>query len=366
MMTKKIVSFQAAYNLEKKHFSRDVWQIWKTISDLKWYLSEVWVLKKPWQSNFDIEWQKWIWFWNKFIMYLNLFLKSITIDLIQFYHIDRKAFLWTLLYRIFNWRGHIYIKMDTVCFIEDIDFRVVFWNQNKVLLSLFLFLVSSIGFEDDRLYAFFLENFPKFRDKYLMTTNAIVPEDIYIWNLRKTNSISMIWRFWSVQKNNELLLDALEANDVSFLKWWKIYLMWTYTDVFLQKLDSLLKKKPQLIACFVKKWFIVDKNELYKIVSSSKIFLHTANFECDTNIQYDAMFCWCYMVSTDVWNMKQNYLSEYSLFYWIKDSNALFCALKSWLKNAVTLENKDYLAIQSVCLKKFVRNKSLAPLLAKI
>jgi len=359
---KKIITLHPVYNLERWYFNRDVWQIWYIFRKKRWYDAEVWCLKNKWQENFEIKWQQWRWFENIFKLYFTLFKESKNIDLLHMYHIWRFSLIWAIIYKLRNQKWKIYIKMDTPLIIENIDNRHQLKKIPKFIMILFLKLIDYIWFEDKKLQKFMKDLYPKYRDKFILTTSWAVNIPKFIWNIEKENIISLCGRFWSEQKNNELLLDVLERYNISFIVWYKIQLIWSLTDDFLKKIDDLLIKKPMLKEIIVQVWFLDKKEELYHFLSRTKIFLHTANYEWDPNVQYDSMFCGCYMISTDVANIKQNYPKKYSIFYDIKYEVWLYNSLKQWIEINNTLQAQDYINIQNYCLENFTREESLQEL----
>jgi glycosyltransferase involved in cell wall biosynthesis len=209
------------------------------------------------------------------------------------------------------------------------------------------------------------EKFHKHKNKFLYLPSWTIHIKKYVWNIKKKNIISLCGRFWAKEKNYELLIHILKKYDVSFLKNWKIYLIWEQTQSFEDKLKQLLKTKPELKQIIKSKGFIWEKEKLYSLLSKSKIFIHTANSEWEPNIQFDAMFCWCYMLSTDVGTIKMNYPKKFSTFTKINDEKKLFDKLKKTIPLTNTLKNKDFLEIQNHCIKNFTWEKSLKILLNK-
>lgn len=318
---------------------------------------EIRCLKKKWQENFEIKGQIWIgaskrWLWKKLLG------EAKSIDLLHLYHIWYRTFFYAIIYKLKNPHGKVYVKLDA--WIHTLkQFQYIFRIFNKPILS----LSNIVWYEDKRIWNRLKKTYPKYKDRIIKTTNGIDPIEKYIWNIEKQNIIILCWRFGSIQKNNELLIKMLQNNDTSFLDWWKFLLIWSYTDQFLKQLEELFIKKPKLRDIFQLPWFIQDIDEKYKLFCFAKIFLHTANFEWDPNIQYDAMFWWCFLISTDVANIPQNYPPQYSLFYKINDEEWLLKQLKKWVQKVNRFSTRDYINIQDYCLQHFTYEKVLSPVI---
>lgn len=363
---KKIVTFQVLDNiLEKWVFNRDVWQIWYTVKMEKWYESEVWCLKTKDQTDFVIKWQKWYWSINKITLYFKLLIGAKNINILHLYHIIKPSFIASIIYKLLNPKWIIYVKMDTPLFSWKIDHRIEALKINKIILNIFFKIVNYIWFEDIILLNFFKKKFPKYKNKFILTTSWAIKIDKFINNIPKEKSIVLCWTFWRRVKNNELLLKTLKNYNTTFLKDWQFILIWNYTNNFLKKYKELLHKKPELNNRIIFKWYINEKSKVYQEISKSKIFLHTSNSEWDPNIQYDSMFCGCYIISTDVGNIKQNYPSQYSIFYENNEKD-LYNSLYKLVKKTDSLKQKDYLNIQKYCLDNFTWEKSLKNILNKI
>lgn len=352
----KIVTIHPVYALDKKFYWWNL-MVFNKVIECDY---EFWCLKWKLQRDFEIEWQKRFWS-TKFWLCVKLRKEAKSIKLLHSYHIRHRSLIYGFIFKIRNPKGVYYIKLDL-------------WRQNingiKYIFRPFILpiilLSDYIWYEDNRVWNRLTERYPKHINKIIRTTNAIQPVDKYIWNLCKEDVILLCGRFGSKQKNNELLISMLINNDIDFLRWRTFKLLWTYTDEFLLKLTTLFELKPNLKEQFILPWFITNTIEKYKYFSTAKIFLHTANFEWDPNIQYDAMFWWCFMISTDIANISQNYPKKSSLFYKIKDELGLLKQLKKWIDITNKLKEKDYINIQNHCLHNFTWEKMLYPIIKKL
>lgn len=351
------------WHLNKKFFNKDIIQIWRTFISEKNYDSEFWTIEKKWNKNFSYKNQQRLWFKNFLAICKHLINDWKNINVLHLYHIWRYPFILWLIYKIINKNWLIYLKTDLA--YKNINWKKVL-SLNKYLLKTFFSIFTYIWIEDKFLLKEFTKKLPDYKNKFFFLPSWAVYNENYDWKLDKKNIISLCWRFWDDIKNYELMIKALEENEIHFLKNWKIYFIWDSTSSFRKKIKELLIKKPELENIIKIVWFIQEKDELYKYLSISKIFIHTAKSEWEPNVQFDAMFCWCYMISSDVWTIKMNYPKKYSDFYESNNSKKLFEKLKNVIENIDNLKNEDFLKIQKKCINNYIWKKSLSSLLDQI
>lgn len=257
----------------------------------------------------------------------------------------------------------IFVKTDSPLLEYGVDKRDKVKRIPRIIWNRFFSQIDLIWFEDKILLQHYQDTFPKYKEKFILTLSSTYAEEEYINNLKKENIILMVGRFWAKQKNYEIFLELLRDYDISDLDWWKVYLCGGMTDEFKAELDSLYEVKPKYKGIIEYLWFLQGKKELYKLLSKAKIFLHTARWEWDPNIQYEAMFCGCIMCSTDVANIPQNYPHPYGIFHTIDNVESLKDALHKAVTKSKEMEDKKYNEIQSYFLENLTREKNLQPII---
>jgi hypothetical protein len=352
------------WHMDKKFYWKDIIQIWLTFKKVKWFSTEFWSLDKK-NKWFMYNWIQWVWFKNTIYLVLNIIRNSRKIDLLHLYWIKRDTLLLMIIYKIFNKKWKIYIKADTALYKNNQDNRKILNKIPSKLFNIFINKVDYLWLENIELLTYFKNKFPKNKNKFLFLPCWAVNIKEYHNITKKNNIISLCWRFWWKEKNFELLIDSLLKNNIDILDWWKIQLIWDITNDFRKRLEILLNQKPKLKNIIEYKWFHIKKEDLYNLLIDSKLFIITSLSEWEPNVQFDSMFCWNYMLSTDVWSIKSNYLNEYSSFFKNNDYNDLYNKLYDFIKNENKISIYNYNEIQKHCIDNFIWEKSLSPLLNK-
>jgi glycosyltransferase involved in cell wall biosynthesis len=358
-MDRRFVTLHPMPIIDPGFLNRDVGQIGQTLKNELGYNTEVWGLSVVWkEKEFILDNQFWKSLSSRFQIFVSLWKEAKNISVLHLYHIWHFTFLFALLYRLRNPQGTIYVKLDCPYSWK--------WDIAFIFTRLVLSVVDYIGVEDRRYLDHFISRYPYFWDKFLFTPSGAIEIDAYIWKVQKKKRLALAGRFWDPVKNYELFLDVLESGNIDFLNDYEIYFVGWYTDVFWDRVKKLQQKFWDIWPHIVLAWFLQQKSELYDILAETEIFIHTSNHEWEPNVQFDAMFCGCYVVSTDVGSISQNYPEESSIFYTINDSIALYEVLKRTIIEPSILSRHNSSFLQKYCLDNFVWKKSLEPLISKL
>lgn len=340
--------------------NRDVGQIGQTLKNELGFKIEVWWLPVPWKEvNFKLEDQTWRAFKNKWSLYKELWQESQTISVLHLYHIWHFTLLGAIIFKFRNPKWKVYIKLDCP-YLWKYDIFFIF-------MRLVLIFTDWVWVEDPRYITFFTNKYSFFRKKFIFTPSGAIDLNMdKIQDLNKEKRIALVGRFGDSIKNYELFLDILETRDIEFLADYDVFFVWAYTDIFWERIKKIQTKIAQIWwPNIVMVWFLQKKEDLYDILLGANLFLHTSNHEGDPNIQYDAMYCGCYMLSTDVWNIKENYPSYASSFYPVKDADKLYALMKELIWGD-KLKSFNPTKVRKYCLEKFTWNKSLLPLISNL
>lgn len=113
----------------------------------------------------------------------------------------------------------------------------------------------------------------------------------------KERLILTVGRIGSVQKNNEMMLEALDGLNIED---WKFLLVGPVEDSFRRVYDEFIARNPDKKDKVVLVGGIHDRKELWETYNKSRIFLLTSTFECMAQVFSEALAFGNYIVTTDV------------------------------------------------------------------
>ncbi len=209
--------------------------------------------------------------------------KNITI--LNLFHLTAENIFYSLLYKFYNPKGKIYLKLDIDIAYYQTQKNI--FNTNSVLgkikkqiysfllLPLFFKLVHIISAESDAGLDYFTNRYKLSAKKILLIPNGvdserlatIVPHRLSL--NEKENIIISVGRIGNSQKNHSLLLNALTKID---LKDWKVYFVGPIAVSFKSDIENFKQQHPQLVNKVMFTGLIDEPEKLYQLYNRSKIF----------------------------------------------------------------------------------------------
>lgn len=245
---------------------------------------------------------------NNFEKYYELIKKDgKNIDVLILFHFPFEYTKLAYLYKKANPLGKLIIKLD----YDPLQHQNIQYKQKNILKYyvkkiLFNYLIKQINYflvETETGYNHILTN--KFFKKDI-SQNLIKMPNGYdneksdcIERLtydQKENFIISVGRIGSEQKNNEMLLSAVENME---LKDWKIVFIGHFTPEFKCLVDKSEKKKDILLL-----GEILDRVELFDWYNRAKVFCLTSRYEGFALVLPEAIGFFDYIISTDVGGVK--------------------------------------------------------------
>lgn len=223
--------------------------------------------------------------------------KAKEIDILNLYHItSRRNLLWIILYKLFNPKGIVHLKLDA-------DYRMVdMLNFNSK--SLKSNLKMKILREKVDLYTVESQAMKTILEQEWQLNIKVIPNGIFregeINPARvdeKENIFLTVGRLGTVQKATEDLLSAFEK--IKNKTDWKLVLAGSIEKSFLGYIDDYYNRNPELRERVIFTGNIHDTTELTNLYKKAKIFVLPSKWEGFALVLLEALECGDYLIVSD-------------------------------------------------------------------
>lgn len=264
------------------------------------------IIEKPIRLLFLKHLKCYKYFYFEYFKYL--LKNSHKIDYLLFFQLSLYKLPYLFLYKFLNKSGKVYIKLDIGLSGINHLVNVSFYKKN-----LLHFLIKKI----DLFSCETKECFEEIREKGLCNFDisdklAYIPngfDEDYLTenNIKvkkfedKENIMITVGRIGTEEKNNEMLLNAINKMD---LKNWKVYIIGPYTAEFKEYYDDFIKNDQDKKNKVILAGNIEDKNLLYDYYNRAKVFLFTSRWESFGIVLNEALRFGNYIITTDVGGAK--------------------------------------------------------------
>jgi len=286
-----IVFYESRNNRFLPRFHRGVRLV--RIKGLPRFLQKVPVLKK----------------FRRIWMFFYLLKNSHAIDILNIYHFSHISVLNGLFYKMINPKGFIFMKLDDDLSWLGKDGEI--WDRiNKVinffmkpLYKKFLSAAGLISIETTRGLEKFRKAYPGLKERLLYLPDGVDGDELSgIFPAikkpqEKENIIITVGRIGSVQKNSELLLEAVRSID---LKDWQVYLIGSVEKNFKKYTEAYFKQNPHLKERVIFTGNIKERNELYELYNRARVFCLTSLWESFGLVLTEAAYFGDYIITTRV------------------------------------------------------------------
>lgn len=226
------------------------------------------------------------------------------IDILNLYHHTAESMIYALVYRLFNPRGVVYIKLDIS--IQKFD------RQRKQLIHplriagynlFFKYVTQLVSCEIPTAKVYLEKVLPALRKKLILLTNGIdtVPLEQTCMHRKtfqeKENILLTVGRIGAPEKNHELLLQSLTQVD---LKDWHVVFVGPIEPAFAAYLTTYFDQNPHLKERIIFTGNISNRAELYSWYNRAKLFCLTSRFESFGIVLAEALYFGNYILSTGV------------------------------------------------------------------
>ncbi|MGL4392641.1 MAG: glycosyltransferase family 4 protein [Fusobacteriaceae bacterium] len=250
-----------------------------------------------------------------FYFYLYLFKNRGKIDYLMTFHFMTNSFVLAFIYKIFNPKGKMYLKMDLVggwkLEKNNSSIRLSIKTFRKKLTYSLSRYVDLFSVERKELFDLFSNSknlVVNIKNKITRIQNG-VPSD-FLPELKfedKQNIIITVARLGTYQKNTEFLLEGLANLD---LKNWKVILIGPIEKHFEKKIEDFYKSYPNDKTKIEFIGNIEDPKLLSSYFAKSKIFLLTSREESCALVLAEARYTGNYIITTNIGGAKDNIIDS--------------------------------------------------------
>lgn len=303
--------------------------------------------------------------WN-FIIYLLKNARSI--DILFRFHYTLMTAIMTLLYKLLNKRGKVYVKLDGYIDALFLTKNCTFKNRiKKFILLQSLEKVDLLTCETSVYYKKLMNNdflSDSFKRKLRILENGFDEDELISMRIKETdakeNVMITVGRLGTYEKNTEMLLNALAEVD---LKDWKFYLIGPVEESFKSSINDFFQQYPEKKTSVIFVDAIYDKKRLWNFYNRSKVFILTSRYESYALVLNEALRFKNYIISTKVGAAEDLIKDKYGFFVEQDNSDMLVSKLESVIAGRTNLDVfADFDPRQlswRVIVKRFFKSNSL-------
>jgi glycosyltransferase involved in cell wall biosynthesis len=308
------------------------------------------------------------------------------IDIVNFYHLSEETETLAIIYKLFNKKGLVYVKADcdvvkrkndevatksAITLLKDYSKKILrnavvpqrFFNRiyKKLLYIIFRKSVDLISVETNYAFDVFKVKFQKCSNKIIHIPNGIDFELLkslgfeYPQRTDKENLIITVGRIGTDQKNNQVMLNALNGLD---LKEWKFIFIGPIEQSFKSEIKNFYLLNPKLKEKVIFTGVISNKAELYSLYKKAKVFCLTSKFESWCLALCDSLYFGCEIISTQMSSF-DDLTNQNDFGYEIQNSDDLRNILYKMINNQIDplanmekiIEHSKKFSWSSICEK---------------
>jgi len=279
------------------------------------------------------------------IWYLLFHAKNI--DVLHLFHHRERTYVYFWVYKLLNPSGVAYLKSDMgykglinhngLLPKGRLKYKLRSWLFYKVIDK-----INIISIETKNSYDFLVSHYPQYKEKFLYLSNALNIERFYALSPlkkyeEKENIVLTVGRIGAPEKDNQMLLDAVEKLD---LEGWKVLFVGPIEPAFQKNIEAFYDKNPNLRGSVEFIGPIYERQKLFDLYSRSKIFCLTSVEESFGFVLIEAMAYGNYIVTTPISSAKDLTADE-KVGEIISDADALSKTLEKRMKCEMERESEE-------------------------
>ncbi len=236
---------------------------------------------------------------NKLLLFIDILKNAKNIDYLMVFHggKDKSILFW--LCKLFNKNLVTYVKLDmgelnASTILHKSSTESFFKKTARLLLSK---PVDLFTVETKRVFEM-IKELPQYKNKLHYLPNGFYADSPYDWSVPKEKMIISVGRIGTPQKNNELLLSAIEQ--LENIGEYHFYFIGPIESSFQARVDALLSRREDLRDKIILTGNITDKEKLYQYYKRAEILCFTSLYEGFSLVMVEASYFGCYLLSTDL------------------------------------------------------------------
>lgn len=229
------------------------------------------------------------------------------IDVLHLFHHREPSYIYSIIYKYFNPKGHLYLKSDKG-YRDLLKNDGLFENsklRHKVRSKLFdiaIKYIDTISIESEKGCQFLQAKYMTYGSKFIYLTNALDIEGLYkrvplLEYKDKENIVITVGRIGAKEKNNSMLLDSIALMNLND---WRVIFIGPIEKKFQIEIDKFYSENLMLQNKVIFTGAIYDRDKLYEWYAKSKLFCLTSLEESFGFVLIEAMAYENYIVTTDV------------------------------------------------------------------
>lgn len=211
------------------------------------------------------------------------------IDVLNLYHLRPFAELMIIIYKFFNPKGKVFLKLDNGYFKHK-NCSII---HNKIFIKWIISKCSLVSCESRKASELFKND--GLNIEYI--PNGFISYKNYDDN-KKENYILTVGRLGTEQKATEILLDSFKILKEKYKSKYKLYMIGSMEENFKKKYEFFLKENPKLKKDIIYVGELNDKVKLDEYYNKCKIFCLPSRYESFGLVLVEAMAHGCYIVTT--------------------------------------------------------------------
>lgn len=265
-----------------------------------------------------------------FIRYL--ISNSKKIDILNLYFLGSRSLVLSIIYKLMNKKGKIYLKgdvnPDTLNNLSRVQFFII-----KLLLE----VINVLSVESESVLSTIKKMFPKFQNKiFLLKNGSSFDVNLLDAKIKKENIIITVGRIGAHQKNNEMLLEAIAKCN---LKDWRVKFIGPIEEEFKNYTKDYFLKYPLLTDKVIFTGAIYDDEKLFNEYASSKVFCLTSRYEGFVISGVEALMTRNFILATDVGGIR-DITDEFKYGELILNENSLVESLQNIIDGNIQIDSK--------------------------